>query len=199
MTAMWGGLFTGRRRRVRNGILFGLLFITFIIWGFLDTKLSPEGKWVGEMDITDYDPREYGDTPGPHKHAAMYVDVKVGDQIFDRSMKRYMGSGELFIAGETKPVSMRLHVQLVSDVNGFGNAACLIWTSRGIFYNGPYCHYEDGSITITDDNISGTKFKSVFHRGDMTTYRALLSKLQAEAAHEPISNPQPIHTYKNEE
>jgi hypothetical protein len=63
------------------------------------------GEWVGTMEISNgYDPARMGDTPGPHKQAAIYFKL----ESTDRFMDAYGGSGEFFIAGETEPRPLRI-------------------------------------------------------------------------------------------
>lgn len=201
--AVQGRVFTGSRRRVGFGVLLGLLLAAWLSWGPMRALLlggqasytstnSPVGMWVGEMDITSgYNPERYGGTPGPHKHAALYANLDVGPGLSDAFAKRYTGPGELFIAGEAKDRLMQLHLRLDPNDNGLPNADGLIVTDPMLAGILTYCHYDRNTITLLADVHVDLQFKVVLHRGDMTMYHTLLSRLQAEAAHEPATVPPP--------
>src|ERR1700754_4642808 len=99
----------GVRRRRTMRWLIGLLLACSILWlgryqirhllfGVKPpSKNSPAGEWVGQIDINGgYVPAKMGDTPGPHKKAAIYFKLSVEDGFMDE----YVDPGELYIQGE---------------------------------------------------------------------------------------------------
>ena len=153
----------------------------------------PAGTWVGKAEITEsYSKKLYGDTPGPHRHAALYVHLG----IEDRYMDQYAGDGELFVAGEQYPRPLHLTLEMTSGLIGIANASCSVTVSSEARISMDLCQYDSDSTSMFNSD-SGLLNKVVLHRGDAESYRNLLSKLQAEAQ-ESASEPQPANTYKDD-
>jgi hypothetical protein len=175
-----------KKRRMRLWIIVGALVLIWLAWdpiralftgGRVSYSNSPEGVWVGEMDITGgADHANLGDTTGPHKHAVLYAKL----DIENRFMDEYAGPGELFIIGEQQPRKMDLILRLTPNNNGLPNADAYVVTHPPIAGPLSHCHYEQNEITITSNGILDLQFKATLHRGSVSEYRSLLSRLQRQ-------------------
>lgn len=201
------------RRRRNFGVLLGLVVAVWFGWGAIRALLlggrvsyvnSPVGMWVGEMEITGYNKKVWGDTPGSHRHAALYANLDVEDHFMDE----YNGDGQLFIAGEQKSRPLHMNVDIVHKENNLPNTDCSVNSNPGtenlgqILAETDHCHFFPDTIAMKgsdDEAYSKLRFKVVLHRGNLARYQDILSKLQADATHELNADLQSDHTDINQE
>jgi hypothetical protein len=136
---------------------------------------SPRGEWVGEINIVGgYLPSRMGDTPGPHKKAAMHFNLSITDSFMDE----YGGPGELFIEGETKPRTIKMDLRLHDD----GRVKMVMLGDSGLADN------FGGQFTSTeirfeqpDPDPGSLMFNGVVHRGTYADYQAMCRDYQKSA------------------
>jgi hypothetical protein len=167
---------------LRNHPIFTVIVIALAVWlawnpamnaffgGRHGLKNGIEGEWVGQLDISKgYNPASMGATPGPHRHAAIYFKI----EMTSLAMADYGGPGELFIAGEAQPRTIR--------VGGIQNGRF-----SGAIYSQPtlapaihgYCDPKKPT-TMTMYSESNLEFTGSLHQGTRAEYDGLVSQLKA--------------------
>jgi hypothetical protein len=110
------------------------------------SKDSPAGEWVGQIDINGgYVPAKMGDTPGPHKKAAIYFKLSVEDGFMDE----YVGPGEFYIQGETTPRTIRIvHFRMHDN----GSAVSLYMLTKPILVGRFHGQYTPSEIKFSQQD-----------------------------------------------
>lgn len=157
--ALLAGSLVGGRHQIRK-FLFGVE---------PPPKNDPSGEWVGQLDITgEYVPSVWGDTPGPHKKAAIRFTLA----MYDGFLERYAGKGELFIVGELKPRSIE-----ILDLRIRADGTVTIRMDS----NPKLAHKFDGQLKsnemILNQDEWGLRFHGVMHRGNDADYETILHNL----------------------
>jgi hypothetical protein len=134
------------------------------------------GEWVGTMEISNgYDPARMGDTPGPHKQAAIYFKL----ESTDRFMDAYGGSGEFFIAGETEPRPLRIGAFTLHLPNT--NVSTAFISPHFLDATLDHSSYSNGQIVLRSTWFTDVQFVATLHRGTKADYEKLIASMNGKA------------------
>jgi hypothetical protein len=138
------------------------------------------GEWAGTATVTRFQKNTFADAQSMNKRAAVYLNL----HIYDRFQRRFKGTGEIMIEGESTP-----HRFQVTDLSA--NADHSTHVTGGIMGNQELSEdidgvIDNGSLRLrfkSDATVPGYDFTVTVRRGAFADFTKLKNELPGAAGH----------------
>jgi len=158
--------------------LIAALVIGWVVWQPVRALLfggrvfskGAAGEWVGTMDVTY--PVGPGEDRAPAKKAVIHFKLESTDAF----MGEYSGPGEITVAGQSKPISLRIVGFRLHTPDPRVNTTFLAPGFVDARLN--ECTFNPDKITLLSDGPEDVNFTANLHRGTIEEYQRLVSDLR---------------------